>query len=370
MHVVSFDVPFPADYGGVIDVFYRLKALHKAGVKVFLHCFEYGRGEQSQLEKICDRVYYYKRKRSVKSLVSGLPFIVASRNNSDLLSNLQLTNDPILFEGLHSTFYLDHPDLSHRKKIVRIHNIEHVYYGSLSEASGNILRRSFFKTEAAKLKKFEPVLKNAHSLAVISEGELSHFKQYSDAFYLPAFHGNSQVMAKTGKGSFILFHGNLSVPENNEAALYIIKNIAPFVDFPFIIAGKNPGKILKQAGALQKNVTIKGSPSNAEMRDLISAAHINLLLTFRPSGIKLKLLNALFNGSFCVANPLMIENTGLNEAVLKAETDAELQRILSELLEKDFSSAELKNRNEILFQNYSDEKNTKDFIIKVWSDLQ
>ncbi len=26
IHLISFDVPFPADYGGVIDVFYKIKA--------------------------------------------------------------------------------------------------------------------------------------------------------------------------------------------------------------------------------------------------------------------------------------------------------------------------------------------------------
>jgi hypothetical protein len=49
LHIISFDVPYPANYGGVIDVFYKLKNLHKAGVKIILHCFEYGRGEQKEL---------------------------------------------------------------------------------------------------------------------------------------------------------------------------------------------------------------------------------------------------------------------------------------------------------------------------------
>jgi hypothetical protein len=28
LHIISFNVPYPTDYGRVIDVFYRLKALH------------------------------------------------------------------------------------------------------------------------------------------------------------------------------------------------------------------------------------------------------------------------------------------------------------------------------------------------------
>ena len=53
LHIVSFDVPFPPNYGGVVDVFYKIRALHKLGVKIHLHCFEYGRGEQKELDKYC-----------------------------------------------------------------------------------------------------------------------------------------------------------------------------------------------------------------------------------------------------------------------------------------------------------------------------
>lgn len=34
LHVVSFQVPFPPDYGGLIDVYYKLKALKEAGCSV------------------------------------------------------------------------------------------------------------------------------------------------------------------------------------------------------------------------------------------------------------------------------------------------------------------------------------------------
>ena len=47
LHIVSFDVPYPPDYGGAIDVYYKLKALHEEGIKIYLHCFEYGRGESA-----------------------------------------------------------------------------------------------------------------------------------------------------------------------------------------------------------------------------------------------------------------------------------------------------------------------------------
>ena len=119
IHIVSFDVPYPANYGGVIDVFYKLVNLHKAGVKIILHCMEYGRGEQKELEKYCHKVYYYKRKTSFIHQLSPVPYIVKSRSSKELLNNLLLDDFPILFEGLHTCYYLSDKRLKNRFKIYR-----------------------------------------------------------------------------------------------------------------------------------------------------------------------------------------------------------------------------------------------------------
>ena len=36
-------MPYPPNYGGVIDVFYKIKSLHAIGIKIILHCFKYGK---------------------------------------------------------------------------------------------------------------------------------------------------------------------------------------------------------------------------------------------------------------------------------------------------------------------------------------
>ena len=52
IHIVSFNVPYPADYGGVIDVYYKLKALAALGIRVHLHCYQYGRAASPELDKV------------------------------------------------------------------------------------------------------------------------------------------------------------------------------------------------------------------------------------------------------------------------------------------------------------------------------
>ena len=98
LHIISFDIPYPANYGGVIDVYYKLIALKHAGVKIYLHCFEYGRQHSSELESLCEKVFYYKRNTGLLSHLSLLPYTAKSRQSKQLEDNLLSTNYPILLD--------------------------------------------------------------------------------------------------------------------------------------------------------------------------------------------------------------------------------------------------------------------------------
>ena len=148
LHLIAFDIPYPANYGGVIDIFYKIKSLHKQGIQVILHAYQYGREQSDVLNKYCHQVYYYKRKTFRNPFYSNLPYIVASRNSSELLENLLAIDAPILFDGLHCCYYLSHPELKTRFKMVRTHNIEHDYYSSLEEVESNFFKKYFFRLKS------------------------------------------------------------------------------------------------------------------------------------------------------------------------------------------------------------------------------
>ena len=88
LHIVSFNVPFPPDYGGIIDIFHKIRSLKNAGVRVILHTFTYERSPAAELEEYCEKVYYYPRKTGWKSQFSFKPYIIYSRRSSELLINL------------------------------------------------------------------------------------------------------------------------------------------------------------------------------------------------------------------------------------------------------------------------------------------
>ena len=368
IHIVSFNVPYPPNYGGVIDVFYKIKALYDAGVKVHLHTFHYGREQSEKLQEICHSVYYYPRGKFYQAIYSRVPYIVGSRQSDNLLSNLINDECPILFEGLHTCFYLSHPAIKNRLKIVRMHNIEWDYYNSLGKAERNFFRKFYFFSESKKLRQYEDVLKDADIILGISPNDTEYLaERFSNVHYLPAFHSNTVVSCKNGFGGYALYHGNLSVQENNQAALYLTRKIFEDLDYPLKLAGSKPLNTL--IGDVHKNdrYELIANPDDHKMMDLISNAHINVLPTFQATGIKLKIINALFNGRYCVVNKEMVLETGLEELCHVTQSAEEMKAIIRELSEKEFSEAEIEHRKKVLTQKFSNNANAQQLIELIYS---
>ncbi len=366
INIVSFNIPYPPNYGGIIDVYYKIKALHKEGVQIFLHCFDYGRGVQPELEKLCVEVYYYKRNTGLLNSINKIPYIVKSRSNTELLDNLNKNNYPILFEGLHTTYYLNSNKLKNRIKIVRMHNIEHDYYIQLAKQEKNLFKRLYFKNAANKLKKYEKVLEYATHIAAISPNDDKYLSQlYKNTFWLPPFHPNSELNITLNTGLYALYHANLSVPENVTVAQFLISAFCNEKDIPLIIAGKNPHKHLFKLAKNIKHIKIVANPSETDMKNLIAEAQVHLLPTFQPTGIKLKLIASLFNGRHCIANSKMVNSTGLESLCHLANKPSEFVEITNKLMKLPFENKDLIHRKEILGNKFDNEKNAELLLSKI-----
>ncbi len=363
LHVISFDVPYPANYGGVIDVFYKIKALHNAGIKIHLHCFEYGRAEALKLESICETIHYYKRKLDKKYLLNKLPFVVVTRTSEKLLENLMRDRNPILFEGLHSCFLLNDDVLNDRTRIVRMHNIEHDYYKNLEKVEKSVLKKLYFGMEAKKLERFEKILSKVNYIVAISPSDAKELStRYANVKLITAFHQNEEVKIKEGKGNFCLYHGNLEVGENNEAALYLVNEVFSKTKTPFIIAGHKPSAALITAVSNYSHIQLKANINTQEIDELIKNAQINILPTFQATGIKLKLLSALFNGKHCIVNTPMVGNTGLESLCSIQDTPENLLTEITRLYNLPFDMVEKNKRSEILLAHFSNSINAKKII--------
>ena len=369
LHVISFDVPYPANYGGVIDVYHKLRCLHAAGIKIHLHCFTYGRGPAPELEALCEQVYYYPRKTGVLSNLSLLPYTVKSRQSAELRQNLLRQPFPILFEVLHTCDLLNDPELATRKKIFRHSNIEHDYYHELSKGERNWIKRWYLKVEAFKLRRFENVLAKAdYILAVNQKDTLYYAQKFSKvkSIYLPSFHAQDEVMITQGNGDYILYHGNLSISENYVALQWLLKEVFAGITVPVVIAGLNPPEFLKQEIKQYTHVKLIENPSEQEMDTLIKEAQVHVLYTMQGTGLKLKLLNVLFRGRFVVLNGKMLEGTGLkaDDTLFCTETAACFKEQIQALMQKKFENKEVMQRGKQLkpFMNQTNIKTLLEII--------
>jgi hypothetical protein len=340
LHIITLDVPYPPDYGGMIDSYYRIQSLHDIGIQIHLHCFEYGRPHSQKLEAICKTVNYYYRRKGLKPHLSSLPYTIRSRSSDALLENLIKDDYPVLFDGLNTTFCLDYPALSARKKFVRTHNIEHRYYMTLSVYEKDLMKSQYFKIESLKLRQYEKILKNADKLFTISAGDNEYF-------------GNSQ----TGVGEYCLFHGNLSVSENIEIVELLISRIFSKVPYKCIIAGKNPPEHLNVRASPFKNIRIISNPGNEEMAKLILNAQINILPALAINGLKLKLLVALCNGRHCLVNEKMINGTCLEQLCHIASSAEEMAETIHSLMKEPFTKEMIAIRESAVFKYYNNVTN-------------
>ena len=365
LHIVSFNIPYPPNYGGVIDVFYKIKALKERGCDIILHCFEYGREQADILNDYCIEVHYYHRSKRLTDVFKSIPFVVSTRNAKSLKENLEKDNYPILFEGLHSTYFLSELAKKGRRLIVRAHNIEHDYYSGLERAESSFLKKIYFKNEARKLKAFESVLRKVSHIAAISPADNDYFEQkYGNSALVPAFHPYDTVSIPEGRGEFALFHGDLSVADNIKSSLFLMSRVFNDLDIPLVIAGKNPDSRLSEKANSMKNVKVIGNPDFVEMEELLANAQVQVLITFQETGIKLKLLSGLYRGRHCIVNHEMVNNTGLEGLCHIGKSAEELKAHVKHLFNISFDSLEGIRRKGIL-ESFFNVRNNADKLIEI-----
>lgn len=350
-------------------MYYKLKALHAAGIRLILHIFLYHGKEEETLRDIAAEIHYYPRRTGLSRQLSLLPFSVRSRDDRRLLDDLLKDSHPILFEGIQSCFLLAEPRLRERKKIVRMHNVEHEYFRRFAKSCPWGMRRFYYTMEALKLKRFERILTHADRILPITEADTEYYRRRfpeNDVRLLNTFFDTSdppcennrptaqphnRITVKPHNRPYILYHGNLSIIENIKTVRYLLRDIAPQLPggMRLVIAGRCPSERMMRAVNSTANAEIIHDPSGETMERLLREAHINLLLTFQPTGIKLKLLNALWKGQgHCIVNSHMLHGNSLGTLCHRADTTQDILAAIRRLATVSPSAEELTARRKAM----------------------
>ena len=177
--------------------------------------------------------------------------------------------------------------------------------------------------------------------------------------YVPAFHPNEEVSVGSNYEDYCLYHGNLAVGENNEAALFLANEVFTRLPYKLIIAGNRASAQLKEVCAGRENIEIRENLKVEEFDDLISHARINVLPTFQNTGIKLKLINALFKGGHCVVNDEMVKDSGLESLCVIANGAEEFVDQIKKVYTKSFQNGSIEKRKQVLESSFSNEHSAK-----------
>jgi glycosyltransferase involved in cell wall biosynthesis len=259
--------------------------------------------------------------------------------------------------------------LNNRKIILRLFNTEFEYYKQLASHESNLLKKLYYLNESSLLKKYEKTIAGKATIFALSKQDATVYRQFfnaSDIHYLPAFLPYTSTLFNENKGSFCLYHGNLAINENEKAATWLLEHVFNKVEIPFVIAGKNPSKKLERLAHKHLHTCLVANPTEKEMQDIIAKAHVHLLPSFNNTGVKLKLLNALFNGRHCLVNMAGVAGSGLENYCTIAEDAASFQQKTEELYALPFTALETAQRQHLLKTIYNNEVNARKLMTFLW----
>ncbi len=337
------------------------------GVHIHLHCFTQVAQEQPMLNRYCYSVQYYRRKPMHRSLSACLPWMVLSRNDKSLIKHLNQDHYPVLLEGIHCTYPLFKKKLTNRTVLVRLHNVEHMYYDALASLERNLLKKLYYWIESKLLKKYERRICQMAPIVSLSEKDAAYYTdqlQAKTVYFLPAFLPWHETNSLIGNGNFCLYQGNLAINENEKAAQWLLEHVFDSLRIPFVIAGSNPSVALQQLAHKMQHTCIVVNPSEYEMEDLIKKAQINILPSFNQTGIKLKLLNALYNGRHCLANHAAVEGSAVKEGYATATNPDSFKEAIQHLFNEPFTEKDKQHRNAALQKIYNVQENAR--ILMKW----
>ncbi len=368
LQIVSFDNPYPPNYGGVVEVFNKLKPLHNLGIKIHLHCFVNEIPvDYSELQEVTENVYFYKTTRNPKDFFSMLPFSVVSRTDGKLLDNLRKSDAPILFESLKTTYLVQKDLLPNHRKFLRLHNIEHYYFSGISQSEKNTFKKYLYKSEALKFVNYETVISKFEKVFALSIFEQNYTNQkFGNSVYIPVFHGNKKVAKLTENGKFAFYHGDLRMSDNLKSVKTLIDIFKRIPDVKFVIASSNGQKLVERMIGGITSIEFAPLQSHDQLLKLLADAHMNVMMSYQQSGTKLKLMASLYNSRHCIINDNISDDPKVTQLCHVANTEDEIREKIQQL--KDQPYLDFEKRRAVLESYLNDDNNAKLLVAEIWNN--
>ena len=360
IHIVCPEAPWPLTSGSRIDMFYRLRYLHEAGITIFLHYFSMSEGSRhpTELNPYCKAIYVYPLE---KNGARQWPDRIRLRSHPALLARLQIDQHPIILEGLSCCGHLHALWSPQRKILVRIQQLQHRYLQEKGTQTKNPVLWLRWYIERKKLLLFKRQLPAQVWYACTNEGQANYYREklgLPHTKVLPVFSPYHKVLSKEGLGSFCLFQGDLSEKETEKILVWLLTKVFSRVSIPFVIAGQHPSPRIEKLVHLYQHTCLVANPGETEMDDLIQKAQTHVLPSSVSAGTSIRLLHALSQGRHCICNTNALKDTPLKEACYSADSAAGIASLITELHHRPFGEEEVALRRRLLQETFDTTKIT------------
>lgn len=157
--------------------------------------------------------------------------------------------------------------------------------------------------------------------------------------------------ASVPEDRYVIFHGNLDITDNREAAK-LLDDICAELKVKCVVTGK-----LTNSTFNIQHAVIVPNPSGPQIQALIENAQACFVHSAFANGVKLKLLYSLFSGRFVIANQACVTGTRLGELAVLANTRDEIKTAIKGCLDSEYTVADYERRKTLLQQYYDNRKN-------------
>ena len=334
--VIPNEFPLPANSGGRVDVWRRMRVMHdELGCELaLLTWFDAPRdgapSAQSQAEagRVVTTIHLSAVQRSKGELVRRLvqmvrwPSHAAARwvtlnRPAALQWARDFQPDLILLDGLYGAPVAEW--LSHQLKVpvvYRSHNIEHVYMRRQLRKTKLWTRRLGLAANLLHLEHLErSALINARYVLDISVDDMAQWTQEGmrNLHWLPPIVDASfaaALCADSGRSPScdVLYFGNLNTPNNVDALRWLITSVLPRISHPdlrIIVAGSSPGMEAIALCGRDKRIRLIADP--IDMAGVIRSARVIVNPVLAGSGVNIKSVEMLFTDASLVSTSVGVQ---------------------------------------------------------------
>lgn len=338
------ELPYPANTGGRIVAYNRLKQLYKAGNEIRLIAIadDVDEVNNKELEKICNEVTVFNRGRHklinfIKSVKR--PYCVASRTFGEINKIIK----KYIADGKCEVIICEFPQIAANimglekrnnvRCVLSLHNIESDSMASLASRMPKGIKRRIYAFEAMRLRKLEDKIASSgifDAVCFVSDNDLDIFKNryasYNGGLWLSPIGADRHQVSEKATGNNIICVGKMNYPPNISGVKWLATKVMPRVwgecpDALLYIVGKDPADEVKKLA--NEHVIVTGTVDSVE--PYYRSASAAALPIFNGGGVKTKLIEASSYGVPIVSTKFGVLGTvfGSEEEIILADTEAD-----------------------------------------------